>query len=175
MSEIPDLNIADANKLTPLHCASWNGDAEAIRLLLKAGADNNAKTIYGQTPMDLAANDECRRVLTPLTTPEIPVIKTPTIPDSGDNFNETPLHIAVRNDNAETVRLLLANKVEVNVKDCFGWTPLHWAAATDSNVNIRRLISAGADVNIKDNGGWLPIDLTKNEECRRLLEAANIT
>lgn len=144
------------------HCGSAAGGQACWRVLhdLDPQSDANWKNWID------ASEEEGRQLLTPFTTLESPVIKTPTIPEAG----ETPLHIAVRNDNTETVRLLLATKVEVNVKDLFGWTPLHWASVRDNDVNVRRLISAGANVNIKDNSGWMPIDLTTNEECRRLLE-----
>jgi ankyrin repeat protein len=40
-----------------LQCASFNGALEAVRLLLEHGADVEKKDIYGQTALQVAAEE----------------------------------------------------------------------------------------------------------------------
>lgn len=57
ISQGANVNAADAEKLTPLHVAAFNGHAEVIRALLAAGADTGARDIYGFTPLHAAARE----------------------------------------------------------------------------------------------------------------------
>ena len=53
------LGAKDADESTPLHYAVWKGHAEAVRLLLAAGADVNAHNKnghWGTTPLHAAAH-----------------------------------------------------------------------------------------------------------------------
>ena len=48
---------------SPLHVASRNGHVEVITALLAAGADKKIKDIIGQTPHDVAKNQDCKNAL----------------------------------------------------------------------------------------------------------------
>jgi ankyrin repeat protein len=60
-----DLEAKDNNGMTPLHWAAVHGETEAAKLLMKLGADPevNARTDGGETPLDLAGNEEIKAVL----------------------------------------------------------------------------------------------------------------
>ena len=45
------MNIPDIFGRTPLHQAAAKGDVEIILILIKYGADVNARTISGETPL----------------------------------------------------------------------------------------------------------------------------
>jgi ankyrin repeat protein len=54
IAEGADLNRPDDHGWTPLHSAVWFSNAEAIKLLINAGAKTDVKLRNGETPKDLA-------------------------------------------------------------------------------------------------------------------------
>jgi len=48
---------------TPMHIAALEGHAEVIRVLVEAGASLTVRDADGNTPLDLAEDEECRRLL----------------------------------------------------------------------------------------------------------------
>jgi len=58
-----DPNGRGAGGFTALHTAAQNGDEELARLLLGRGADPNVATSDGRRPVDLAADDAMRALL----------------------------------------------------------------------------------------------------------------
>jgi len=69
-----------------------------------------------------------------------------------DSLNHTPLHIATRNGDKRLVQTLVADGVDVNLKNRWGQTPLYLAASVDMEI-VQILIDAGADPNIKNRWG----------------------
>lgn len=64
-----------------------------------------------------------------------------------------PLIKAVRAGDEHTVRFLIRNKVNLNVRDELGGTPLIWAAEKDEPEIAAQLVAAGAELNTTDNQG----------------------
>lgn len=54
VAEGANLNPRDHLSNTPLHAAIWVQSAEAVAILVAAGADVDAKNTGGYTPLDLA-------------------------------------------------------------------------------------------------------------------------
>jgi ankyrin repeat protein len=71
-----------------------------------------------------------------------------------DNFENTPLHLAV--GHPEMLQLLLQAGAKVNARNAFGHTPLHLAVGDRRAVEI--LIAAGADVRARNGFGKTPLD-----------------
>jgi len=83
-----------------------------------------------------------------------------------DEDNNTLLHHACENDIHDSIKLLLNNGANPNIKeDSFGLTPLHWATEYEDMDMVKLLIENGADPNIPDDNGDKPI---LNEEVKKL-------
>ena len=54
-------------RMTAMHMAALNDDIEGIRLLLKYGADKEFKSDDGQTALDMAREQNSKRVIALLT------------------------------------------------------------------------------------------------------------
>lgn len=48
---------------TPLHAAAASANIECVQILINAGADIEAKNVYGNTPLHIACLNGCPRVI----------------------------------------------------------------------------------------------------------------
>ncbi len=71
----------------------------------------------------------------------------------------TPLHYAVRANDLESVKALLAAGANVNETSGYGWSPLLIAAQNRYYKLGAYLIERGADVNLTNKGAWTPLYL----------------
>ncbi len=78
----------------------------------------------------------------------------PSVVDTTGHMGRTALHIAAEKGNVEIIKLLLANKADVNCKRGRGDTAIYWAknAAT-----AEALIKGGANIHIRDFSKREPI------------------
>lgn len=141
---------------TELLESSRRGDAEAVRSLLKAGADPNAFAVEyvegsKQTPLVAAVVNSKVHIATLL----VHAGANPKIKQR--NRNWTVLHGAAHLGDYELVQSLLAAGCDVNAQDDNGHTPLHWAAFNNSPNVVRLLIEQGAAVNVAGSDGWTPL------------------
>ncbi|PGH27749.1 hypothetical protein AJ80_00537 [Polytolypa hystricis UAMH7299] len=67
-----------------------------------------------------------------------------------DEAGCTPLHIAAKKGDKETIQLLIDHGVDINTKDKYGQTALHIAAYNKHKEIVQLLIDPRVDVNIKE-------------------------
>ena len=164
-AKAPDISIHDAAR---------DGNIEAVKQHLAAGADVNTIDVDGKTPADRAVSEdkketadllrkhggktgeEIKALLVAALNGYLEVVKQ-SIADgidvnTKDKNGVTPLHHAVRQGHKEIVELLIANGADVNATDKQdAETPLHWAAYAGENYIVELLIKSGAGLNPKRN------------------------
>ena len=128
---------------TALTKAVKANDLQAVRTLVKSGADVNAKSGDGSTPILWAvdhSNIEIARVL----------VGAKARVDVPNDFGITPLLHASRTGDAAMVDLLLRAGANPSLAHPEGATPLMAAANSGSVAAVRALLARGVDVNQTD-------------------------
>ena len=125
---------------------------------IKNGADVNARTEDGLTPLMLAARDN--------RTPEVTLalIKNGADMNARAEYGDTPLMIAAGfNPNPEVILALIKNGADVNARAEYGFTLLMLAARDNRTPEvISALIKNGANVKAQDNNGRTALDYAKD-------------
>ena len=77
-----------------------------------------------------------------------------------DYFGRTPLHIAAKECDSETIKTLIhEGEADKEATDNGGNTPLHKAASSKNNETLKALITEGANVNATNDTGETPLYL----------------
>lgn len=161
-----DPNIQVILDSTPLQNASKINNVDAVRLLIKKGANVNAADSDGITPLIASLSDKKRN-----KTKELETVKT--LIANGADFNRpyqslqyseshvyngnSLLHYAIISGTPETIKYLLSLKLNINLQNKRGVTPLHYAANQRQTNNFELLLKNGANPRIKNNDGKDPI------------------
>ena len=130
---------------SPVADAAESGDIEAVRTLLRSGADANTAQPDGMTALHWAAarNDlEIARTL---------LYAGATHRATTRLGGYTPLHLASRAGNTEAAALLLEAGADPNALTTTGVTAMHFAADSDAFGVVEALAAHGADVNARDS------------------------
>ena len=120
--------------------AAARQDADALKLLLDAGADANTRRADGATALLWAAHWDDREAARLLLGAGADV-------DAADDYGVTPLMRASENASVATVEMLLAAGADPNAAQASGLTALMIAARTGNIEVVRALIEHRADVN----------------------------
>ena len=123
---------------TPLYMAASNGNIEAVKILLEAGADVNAKNFKGETPLYVAIsknNNELAKLLMQYNA------------DVNHKVHGwTPLYFAILKKNNEIAKILIEHNANVDLIDYYGYSPLMLAARNGDVEAVQLLIDNGADI-----------------------------
>jgi ankyrin repeat protein len=179
--------------------AAERRDADALRQLLKQGADPNAPQPDGATALhwavhwdDHAAVDALVRAgAKPDAVNDLGVFPLSLACANGSNAmaerlvaagasmrtalpsGETPLMTCARTGAVQAIRVLGARGADVHARESNrGQTALMWAAGGKHPAAVKALIELGADVNARSAGGFTPLMFAAREgdpESARLL------
>ena len=142
--------VSGPRKWTPLHYAVENGHEETCEFLMNRGADIEAFSKNGFTPLDLAAA-KGNMGICKLFVREHPKVVT--------NGWSTPLHCAATKGHEDICKFFLTEEVNVNSIGKSRMTPLHCAASAGQEIICKILISCGADKQAENNKGKIPLNL----------------
>jgi ankyrin repeat protein len=168
------IDIQDSRSRTPLIVAAYMKHPDAVRALLKLGANANALDIdrYDAVTIAAVAND-------------LPTLKAAL--DGGasarsitSRYDGTALIAAAHLGHAEVVKMLIAAKAPLNHVNNLGWTALMEAIVLGNGgaghtATVHALVEAGCDVNIADRQGITPLQHARRRgyvEMARILENA---
>jgi Ankyrin repeats (3 copies)/Ankyrin repeat len=133
---VPKTGAVGTPWFRPLHIFSQQDNPEAIKLLLKYGADPNSRDTHGRTPIFHAPSIKTREALFASKRLDVEPV---------DQINLTPLLYAVEGNDTTVVNYFLDRGANVNGVEGH-LPPLHVAAAFGYPGMASLLIKRGADV-----------------------------
>ena len=150
------VDLKSRNGQSPLHFAIR---AEVIEALIAKGANPNATTASGMTPLHTAVShnrlDAIRALLKGGADPN----------NKATRSGLSPLHFA---KSPEAIKLLLAHGGNLNIRSPKGLTPAHLVSDADT---IKVMALRGAKLNAKDSQGATPLDYARlNDKSTKLID-----
>lgn len=142
-----DLNYCDPNGYTALHLAAFSGCLTSVSFLLSNGIDANHHTKCF-TPLHFAAFGNCAETAKMLINNGAKVINGNGSPKM--SAEESLLHVAVRSNAVECLKLFIDEGADVNALRSNGTNAIHLAADLGHAQCLEMLLDAPkADPNIK--------------------------
>jgi ankyrin repeat protein len=160
-----DVNVADDDGLRALHFAGdhdmvvhdnaemVHDNAEMVHLLIAHGADIEARSADGDTPLIVSSQYKQKHNITKA------LLKHGADAGVHNKRGATPLHCAsmwLMSEHHELAESLLEHGADVNATDEGGRTPLHWLLGSESDDPLfmaKFLLDNGADVNAMSDEG----------------------
>ena len=90
------------------------------------------------------------------------------------NFGNTPLHVAVIQNNIDSASALIRLGAEINAIGEAGYTPLHEAVEQGHLGMTRFLLDSGAAKNIKNEDGLTSLQLAESLHLDEIIELLKI-
>ncbi len=144
-----NVNVRGDRGTTPLMYASAYGSIDAMKLLLDAGADVNARNAFDATALMWSVNEPAKVKL---------LIEHKADVNAKSKTGRTALMLAALHNGSDRVAdLLLANGASAGAADNDGLTFLGAASLGWNPRQVRIAIEKGADVNAKSKAGFTPL------------------
>lgn len=156
-----NLDDQDDKGFSAVMVTALEGNVEAFRLLVYAGADVKLSNKSGETAITLSKlSPNCdlfEKVMLEFTL------------EKGNRYGEGfyALHYAARHGDLDAVKLLTGRGYDVNISDGDGYTPLMLAAREGHAHVCELLISRGAHCNLKNAKGETALSLARKTGCKR--------
>ncbi|GFY68105.1 ankyrin-3 [Trichonephila inaurata madagascariensis] len=180
-----DLGLKTDFGVTPLHVAADNGHLEVVKILIRSGADVNARTVSDSTPLHSAVQSgdeeivECllrhgAEVNASMLNLSLPLshaaeegrvtiakllLRYGAVVDLDTDLGQTPLQFAAQNGHFDFVKLLLERGAIVNKKNKKNdnGTALHYSSGNGHSEVVKLLIQNDADIEAKDFSDSTPL------------------
>ena len=165
-----NVNATNHGNITSLMMACKKGNADAVTVLLKAGADANIVAINGNTWLHGAVVGDCSKEVLQM------IIDHGADVNATNNKNLTALVMACEKGNIDAINVLLNAGADTSIVSVYGNTWLHFAVLGGSNKAIlHRIFDHGTDVNAVNNEGatslMLACETGQRESVNVLLRA----
>ncbi|MDX1295594.1 MAG: ankyrin repeat domain-containing protein [Sulfurimonadaceae bacterium] len=148
-------------KQRPLHLAVYNEHPNIVELLLKFGANPNARMNNGQTPIFVAS------YFGDIKSMKMLIAKGAKV-NIKDHLGSTPLHKATEGDSPEAVKLLLEHGADLHALDNEKNTPLHVGGYMGSEASVWILLRNGARIDLRNNEDMTPPEEAYDEDYNRI-------
>jgi ankyrin repeat protein len=163
------VDARDGYGRTPLHVAAYGAHHDAMRALVKAGANPNAleRDRYDIVTIAAVAND-------------VPTLKVAlelgcSAKNITSRYDGTALIAAAHLGHAEVVRTLIGAGAPLDHVNNLGWTALIESIVLGDGgprhiATLKALVEAGANVHLPDRNGQMPLTLARQRGYRDMVE-----
>jgi truncated hemoglobin YjbI len=145
---------------TLLHDAAMVGEAELAAVLIRSGADPDAREAAGHTPLYRASSEDVARVL---------LAAGATVDIASGPTRGTALHHAARRGYVSVAQALLDHGATIDALDAKEETPLRRAVNCRQIEIVRLLVRHGADPHAADRRGVTPLDMARTAEMKQAM------
>jgi len=155
-----DVNARDGHGRTPLHVAAYARRHDAMRALVKAGADPNAYESDRYDVVTIAA------VADDVPTLEVALALGGSARNVTSRYDGTALIAAAHLGHDGVVRTLIKAGAPLDHVNNLGWTAVIESIVLGNGgprhvATLKALVDAGANVNLADRSGTTPLALAK--------------
>lgn len=140
----PNAIVEQKGQQMPIHLAAANNHVGVVEALLNKGADVNATTEKGITPMGIAAKQGAVDMVKCLLKHHVDIVESKAL-----------FHAAFCRETTEVMDILLKAGADINAPDAQGITPLFAAVYAVSLPNVQFLLAHGADTKLHPPGRTL--------------------
>ena len=158
--------VAKYDMSTPLIIACSNKNVSVVNFLLQNGANVALRDDNGRTALHFVVDglNDSSEILRSLLNNGADV-------NAKSVCNETPLMVASRSSDVETVALLIERGAHVDLQDIKNNTALHNAARSNTEEIVGTLLNAGASkCNLCNSQGMTPLLLACSRGCVAMVE-----
>eukprot|EP01112_Ceratiomyxa_fruticulosa_P008045 TRINITY_DN2086_c0_g2_i1.p1 TRINITY_DN2086_c0_g2~~TRINITY_DN2086_c0_g2_i1.p1 ORF type:complete len:604 (-),score=99.20 TRINITY_DN2086_c0_g2_i1:63-1874(-) len=135
---------------TPLHFCCQSGNSLVLKLLIKRGANIEAKDKDDHTPLHYAAQSGKTEIVNTL-------IENGANIEAKDKDLFMPLHTAASFGQTELVKILLECGANIESRAGFQRTPLHHSIRAGHTETVKFLLDHGANIEAKNSTGSTPL------------------